>query len=91
MKKINNNNLDVYFYIKEYIKEKGYCPTFREIQENTNYKSLASIREVIEKLAELKFIKVCRNENGTLITRTIKIIDNDYTKQCINELRDEYE
>ena len=91
MKKINNNNLDVYFYIKEYTKEKGYCPTFREIQENTNYKSLASIREVIEKLAELKFIKVCRNENGTLITRTIKVIDNDYTKQCIKELRDEYE
>lgn len=88
MKKLNQKNLDVYLYIKDFIKENGYSPSYREIQANTNYKSLGTIREVIEKLIELKFIKAARDERGNLLARTIKVIDDDNTKLLIEELRE---
>lgn len=90
MKKLNQMNLDVYLYIKEYMKEKGFCPTYREILDNTNYKSLASVKETVEKLTELKFLKVSRNENGIILARTIKVIDDKNTREQIEELRNGY-
>ena len=87
MKKLNNYNLDVYLYLKEYIKENKYTPTYREIVDNTNYKSIGSIKEALEKLEELGFIKAKRSENGNLITKSIKVIDDKNTKKQIEELR----
>lgn len=87
MKKLNQGNLDVYLFIKDFIKENGYSPSYREIQENVNYKSLGTVREVVEKLIELKFLKAARDERGNLLARTIKVIDDDNTKSLIEELR----
>ena len=87
MKKLTQMNLDVYLYIKEFEKEHKYCPSYKEIQENTNYKSLGSIKQAIEKLEDIKMITTARDINGNVISRTIKVIDDEYTKQMIEKLR----
>jgi SOS-response transcriptional repressor LexA len=91
MKTITQMNLDVYLYIKQFEDEKGYCPSYREIQENTNYKSIASIKEAVYKLIDLKFLFANFDDNGRLIGRTIKVIDNEETRKQIKELREKYE
>lgn len=91
MKTITQMNLDVYLYIKEFENERGYCPTYREIQENTNYKSIASIKEVVYKLIDMKFLFANFDDKGRLIARTIKVIDSEETRKQIKELREQYE
>jgi len=90
MKKLTNMNLDIYLFLKDYEKQKGYCPSYREIQENTNYKSIASVKQVIDKLEDIGMIKTSRDEKGILIARTIKVIDNEETRQKIKELREKF-
>ena len=87
MKKLTNMNLDVYLYLKEFEKENQYCPSYREIQENSNYKSIASIKQAIDKLEDLGMISTARDKNGNILARTIKIIDNEDTKELIKECR----
>lgn len=87
MKRLNNNDLDLYLFIKDYIKNNKVSPSYREMVEGTNYNNIASIKYSIEKLEELKFIKVKRSEKNFQLKRAIKIIDNDYTKNKIEELR----
>lgn len=89
MKKLTNMNLDVYLYLKDFEKENGYCPSYREIQENTNYKSIASVKQAVDKLEELKMIETVRDENGNILARTIKSLDNKHTKELIEKLREE--
>lgn len=91
MNKINDKNLDVYLFLKQFIKENGYAPTYRDILDGTNYKSTASIKDVLNKLAKLKFIKIKKDEKGTIITRSIKIIEDENVKNQIEELRSKYE
>lgn len=88
MKKLTQKNLDMYIFIKEFVEENGYCPSYREIKEGTNYKSIASVKQAIEKLEEIKMLKTGRDENKNMLARSIKIIDNDYTKEKIKELRE---
>lgn len=89
MKKLTNMNLDIYLYLKDFEKEKGYCPSYREMQEHTNYKSIASVKQVVDKLEELKMIETVRDENGNILARTIKALDNKHTKELIENLREE--
>lgn len=89
MKKLTNMNLDVYLYLKDFEKENGYCPSYREIQENTNYKSIASVKQAVDKLEELKMIETVRDESGNILARTIKALDNKHTKELIEKLREE--
>lgn len=89
MKKLTQMNLDVYLFLKDFQKEKGYCPSYKEMQENTNYKSTASIKQAVDKLEDIKMITTKRDINGNVIARTIKVLDNKYTKELIEELRKE--
>lgn len=91
MKKINQKNLDVYLFLKEFIKENGYSPSYREILNGTNYKSTASIKDTLNKLYDLKFIKVKKDEKGGIITKSVKIIEDENVKNQIEELRSKYE
>lgn len=91
MKKLTQMNLDIYLYLEEFEKNKGYCPSYREIQENTNYKSVASVKQAVDKLEELKMIKTARDENGNILARSIRIINNEYTKELIEELREKFD
>lgn len=89
MKKLTNMNLDVYLYLKDFEKKYHYCPSYREIQKNTNYKSIASVKQAIDKLEELKMVEVIRDEKGNILARTIKALENAHTKQLIEDLRSE--
>lgn len=89
MKKLTNMNLDVYLYLKDFEKENGYCPSYREIQEHTNYKSIASIKQAVDKLEEIKMIEVVRDGKGNVLGRTIRALDNKHTKEMIENLREE--
>ena len=89
MRKLNNMNLDVYLYIKEFEEKNNYCPSYRDILENTNYKAIASINDVIYKLEELGMIKATKDKNGNIKSRTIRYIEDEHTKELIEELRSE--
>lgn len=73
MNNLKAKELEVYNYIKEFIKEKQYSPTFREIADHTTYNSIDSIHRVIKKLAESGYIKIDRDSKGNMITRSIII------------------
>lgn len=88
MKRLTNMNLDVYLFLKDFENRKGYCPSYREIQDNTNYKSICSIKQAVDKLEDLGMIKTARDRNGNIISRTIKTVDNEETRQLIKELRE---
>ena len=90
MKKLTNMNLDVYLFIKDFENENGYCPSYKEIQENTNYKSVCSVKQAIDKLEEIGMIKTARDENSNILARSIKVIDNEYTKELIENLRNQF-
>lgn len=90
-RRLNNNDLDIYIYIKDYIKENGIAPSHREILKNVNIKSLASVKYSIEKLEELKFVKLKRTQNDVLIPRGIKITENKDVVKLIKELREKGE
>ena len=89
MKKLTQMNLDIYLFLKDFENRYAYCPSYREIQQNTNYKSVASMKQAIDKLEELGMIKTARDKNGNILARTIKVIDNEETRELINKLRNE--
>lgn len=90
-KKMTQMNLDMYIFIKEYTERNGYCPSYREIAENTNYKSVASVQPAIAKMIELNLLTAGITESGNIKARTIRVIDNEETRQLINEFRSNYE
>lgn len=73
MNNLKTKELEVYNYIKKFIKEKNYSPTFREIANHTDYNSIDSIHRVIKKLDKLGYIKIDRDNKGNMITRSIII------------------
>ena len=73
MNNLKAKELEVYNYIKKFIKEKNYSPTFREIANHTAYNSIDSIHRVIKKLDKLGYIKIDRDNKGNMITRSIII------------------
>lgn len=87
MKKLNNNDLDLYIFVKDYIKKNKVSPSYREIVDGTNYTNISSVKYSVEKLEELKFVKIKRSDKNFQLKRAIKIIDNDYTKSKIEKLR----
>ncbi len=87
MRKLGHKDLDTYIFIKEYIGSNNYPPTLREIVNNTNHNCISCARYSLEKLEELGFLKVDRNENDRVIARSIKVVSNDKTKKMIADLR----
>ena len=51
--KLTKKQAEVYYYIKDYIAEKGYSPSYREISSGVGLSSIASVSEHIDKLIEL--------------------------------------
>ena len=90
MKKLTQMNLDIYLFLKEFEYENGYSPSYREIYENTNYKSIASVKQAIDKLEEIGMITTARDTRGIVLARTIKVIDNEETRERIKELREKF-
>lgn len=72
-KELNKKEKQVYDYIKKFINKKHYSPSYREILKNTDYKSVESVFEVINKLISLDLIVVDKNEKGNIISRSIRL------------------
>lgn len=72
-KELNKKEKQVYDYIKKFINKKHYSPSYREILKNTDYKSVESVFEVINKLISLDLIVVDKNEKGNVISRSIRL------------------
>lgn len=72
-KELNKKEKQVYDYIKKFINKKHYSPSYREILKNTDYKSIESVYEVINKLISLDLIIVDKNEKGNIISRSIRL------------------
>ena len=72
-KELNKKEKQVYDYIKKFINKKHYSPSYREILKNTEYKSVESVFEVINKLISLDLIVVDKNEKGNIISRSIRL------------------
>ena len=71
---LSKRETEVYVFIKDFINKKQYSPSFREILKNTEYKSTDSIHCAIKKLNRLNYIKIDKDENGNVISRSIRII-----------------
>lgn len=68
-KKGNENRKKIYDFIKSYIKEKSYPPSFREIGAGTGIKSMCTIHYQIHKLESMGVISI---EEGS--PRTLRIL-----------------
>ena len=78
--KITNKQLIVLDYIKQYIAEKGYSPTVREICTGLGLRSPATIQEHLKKLALAGLIV-----NDPRKSRTIELlVENEYLKEDSN-------
>jgi len=82
---LNKKEYELYFIIKDFIEINHYSPTYRELLDKSEYKSVSSIMTTIFKLAELGFIEIATNEEGNIIQRSIRII---YTKENIERLEE---
>ena len=78
--KITNKQLIVLDYIKQYIAEKGYSPTVREICQGLGLKSPATIQEHLKKLVYAGLIT-----NNPKKSRTIELlVENEYLNDDSN-------
>lgn len=64
-----SNTKIVYDFLAEYIKEKGYAPSYREICEGTGIKSTNSVHYQMHKLKKMGVISFVDN-----CPRTVKIL-----------------
>lgn len=77
---ITNRQLDILDYIKRFIAQNGYSPTYREIAAALNFKSASSVQAHLRTLEENGLIKVDK-----LKSRTIEpLVQNEYLKDNSN-------
>lgn len=86
MRKLNKTDIKICIFIKNYIQENGFPPSYREIGESVKLKSLASVNYSVNKLQEFGLIKLIRNENDILYARGIKIINQKLIKQLEEQI-----
>ena len=58
--KMTKNQANVFIFIDEYWKKRGYGPTVREVMEYRGSRSLGSTHEIIERLIKLGVLKKMR-------------------------------
>lgn len=73
----STNKKKIYRFIKQYINDKGYSPSIREICVGVGFKSTSSVHGYLQEFEKKGFIK-----RGPTKARTIKIIEDK--KELIN-------
>jgi repressor LexA len=53
-------------FVKRFLEENGYSPSFEEIARNFNYSSLATVHEHLENLRQKGFIRKSYNESRSI-------------------------
>lgn len=74
----NNKQLEIYEYIKNQIKEKGYPPSVREIGAAVGLKSTSTVHGHLERLEKKGLIK-----RDATKPRTIEVIENSANRREI--------
>lgn len=87
-KNLNKKEYELYMIIKDYIENHNYSPSYRELLELSDYKSLSSILETLIKFEELGFIKLARDEKGRIKSRTIRIIFTSTVRDILEKERE---
>lgn len=54
--KLNERQLQVLAYIRQYMRDKGYAPSIRDLYVDLNMRSAATLRKDLDRLAEAGFI-----------------------------------
>ena len=85
---LNEKEYELYMIIKKYIEENNYSPSYRELTELGEYKSVSSIMLTLLKFEDLGFIKLARDEKGNVKSRTIIIIDTEENKKRMKEIKE---
>lgn len=55
-KQLTDRHITLYKCIKKFINEKGYSPSYRELQKLTNIKSLSVINRDLKDLKDMEYI-----------------------------------
>ena len=88
---LNKNEYELYKIIKNYIEKNKYSPSYRELVNLSNYKSLSSIMLTLLKFEELGFVELGRDKNDRIKSRTIRLIYTSEVREKIEKLEEIYE
>ncbi|MGE5629441.1 MAG: transcriptional repressor LexA [Solirubrobacterales bacterium] len=75
----SNKQNEIYEYIKDYVRDKGYPPSVREICSAVNLSSTSTVHGHLEKLEKKGLIK-----RDPTKPRTIEIVEKEEKKEMIN-------
>lgn len=66
----------VYQFIVDYFKKNGYSPSFREISDGTDIKSIASVRDKLKTLEYAGLINMKKCQARTISLTGYKLVKN---------------
>lgn len=76
MAKLTKKQLAVYNFIDEFIKEKGFAPSYRDICSGLNLKTPATVAEHVNNLVAIGALK--KGEAGS--PRSLEVVDIRHTE-----------
>lgn len=77
---MTKNEVNVLSYIKSYINDNGYSPSFSEIQENFGWASKGSVQSYIKQLTEKGLLKHTPHKK-----RALEIVEKDLSTSIFDE------
>lgn len=85
-KNLNKKEYNLYFILKEFIEKNNYSPSYRELLKLSDYTSVSTIYQTILKFEDLGYIKVDKDENGRIKSRTIRIIYTNEIREKLDKI-----
>jgi repressor LexA len=83
-KSLTKKQHNILNFIKEFIQDRGYAPSYREIAHQFKLSSVATVHAYIRTLQEKKYIYVEENESRSI--RLVNTINNTMAEAEITEL-----
>ena len=83
MEKLTDRQKQVYLIIKDYISEKGYSPTMRELCKLCYTTSTASIHDMLDRLKKKGYIDYQKNLPRTIVIKENQNGTRRITKETI--------
>jgi len=80
-KPVSEKQLEMYHFIREYIRENSYPPSVREIGARTGLKSTSTVHAHLRRLEELGYIR-----RNPALSRAIEIVDQEPSAARIHNL-----
>lgn len=89
-KTLNKKEYDLFYLIKHYIEKNNYSPSYRELLELSDYKAISTIYQTILKFEDLGYIKVDRDKNERIKSRTIRLIYTSKVREELDKIGSEF-